>query len=303
MKANTKVLVIGATGKTGQPVVEQALQSGLPVRAVIRREDDRSAHLRQAGAETILGDVHDIKSVREIVEDIDRIYFAYPPHEDRLVEASANIAVAAREAGVTTVVNMSQITVRENARSALTHQHWLSEHIFDDAGVGAIHIRPTFFAENLILFSARTIAEEGKIYLPYGKRAHAPIAAADIARVVVQLLSHPDGLAGQRLLLTGPELYSIREMANIIGQEIGRPVEYIDLPAEQWRKILSDQIGLPKFLADHLYKVALDHQDGIFDLKTETVQHLTKTPPQGLRDFVRERLPLFKGEQEVVLGV
>ena len=108
-----KILVLGATGKTGQPIVEQLLNDGHQVRAVIRREDDRSARLRAAGAETVHGDVHDIKSVRELVKGMDRIYFAYPPYGDRLVEATANIAIAAKDEGISGIVNMSQISVRE----------------------------------------------------------------------------------------------------------------------------------------------------------------------------------------------
>jgi NAD(P)H dehydrogenase (quinone) len=305
MKAeeNKTVLVIGATGKTGMPVVEQAIWAGLKVRAVIRREDDRSARLQQAGAETVYGDVHDMKSVRALVAGVDRIYFAYPPHLDRLVEATANIAIAAKEAGVSALVNISQITARESARSRLSHHHWLSEFVFDQAEIGAVHLRPGFFAENLLLFNAATIASEGRIYLPYGDRGHAPIAAADIARVAVELLQRPEAHAGQKLVLTGPKVFTIHEMANLIGAEVGRPVEYVNLPAEQWRDILVDQAGLPEFLAEHLYNVAQDHQDGIFDEQTDMVEKVTGVAPQPLADFVRENLAKFKGQEAVFPGV
>ena len=53
----------------------------------------------------------------------------------------------------------------------------------DWADIGAVHVRPTFFAENLIIMGAETIAAEGRLYLPYGAEKHAPIAAADIARI------------------------------------------------------------------------------------------------------------------------
>ena len=299
----SKALVIGATGKTGQPVVEQALAAGLDVRAVIRREDDRSERLRNAGAETVEGDVHDMRSVRQLAKGVDRIYFAYPPQGDRLVEATANIAIAAKDEGITGIVNMSQISVRESARSPLSHHHWLSEKIFDRADVGAVHIRPTFFMENLLLFCSQSIATEGKIYLPYGSRSHAPIAANDIARSVVALLLDPKPHAGEHPILTGPDNLSIAEMANVIGHEIGRPVEYVDLPVEQWHEILVDQVGLPEFLANHLHQVAIDHQEGIFDHQTDTVKALTGAAPQSLPEFVREHLARFKGEQAVFLGV
>jgi NAD(P)H dehydrogenase (quinone) len=299
----SKALVIGATGKTGQPVVKQALKAGLDVRAVIRSEDDRSAGLRNAGAEIVEGDVHDMRSVRQLVKGVDRIYFAYPPQGDRLVEATANIAIAAKDEGISGVVNMSQITARESARSPLSNHHWLSEQVFDQADVGVVHIRPTFFMENLLLFCSQTIATEGRIYLPYGTRSHAPIAAADIARSVVALLLDPGAHAGERAILTGPNNLSIAEMANVIGHEIGRTVEYVDLPVEQWHEILVKQVGMPEFLANHLHQVAIDHREGIFDHQTDTVEALTGTAPQSLAEFVRAHLAQFKGEESVFLGV
>lgn len=303
MTTQPNILIIGATGKTGIPVVEQALQAGLNVRAVIRREDHRSEQLRLAGAETVTGDVHDLQSVRRLVDGIDRIYFTYPPHLEHLVDATANVAIAARDAGVSALVNMSQITVRENARSALTRQHWLSENIFDLADIGAIHIRPTYFMENLLLFSAQSIAEQGRIFLPYGNRGHAPVAAQDIARVVVHLLQHPASHVGERLVLTGPELFTIQEMGDVIGQQLGREVTYVDLPVEQWHTILTEQVGLPAYLASHLHQVAIDHQEGWFEHQTDTVQRLTGTAPQNLESFVREHLPQFEGKESVFLGV
>ncbi len=299
----SKVLVIGATGKTGLPMVELALSEGFDVRAVIRREDSRSARLKEAGAETVPGDVHDMKSVGELLRGIDLVYFAYPPHEDRLVKATANIAIGAKDEGISGVVNMSQISARESARSQLSHQHWLSEKMFDRADVGAIHIRPTFFMENLLLLCSNTIASKGKIYLPYGTRSHAPIAAIDIARSVVALLLDPSPHTGERIVLTGRENLSIAEMANRVGQGIGRPVEYVDLPAEQWREILIQRIGLPQFLADHLYNVAIDHQEGIFDRQTDVVKTLTGIDPQSLALFVHLHLAQFKGREPVFLGV
>ncbi len=303
MTTQSNVLIIGATGKTGMPVVEQALQAGLHVRAVIRREDHRSEQLRLSGAEIVTGDVHDMQSVRRLVEDIDRVYFTYPPHLEHLMEATANVAIAARDAGVSALVNMSQITVRENARSQLSRQHWLSENIFDLAGLDSIHIRPTFFMENLLLFSAQSIAEQGRMFLPYGNRGHAPIAAQDIAQVVVHLLQHPESHAGEKLILTGPEIFTMQEMANVIGQQIGHEVTYVDLPAEQWHTILTDQVGLPAFLANHLQQVAIDHQEGLFEIKNDTVERTTGTAPQSLASFVREHLPQFQGKESVFLGV
>ncbi len=44
-------------------------------------------------------------------------------------------------------------------------------------GVGATHIRPGLFADNLLVLAAPTVAAEGKIYLPFGEGPDAPVAA------------------------------------------------------------------------------------------------------------------------------
>ena len=148
------ILVTGATGKTGTPLVEQLLERGFAVRALARRHDERSERLAAIGAEVVVGDLLDLQSMRDVMQNVNRAYYCYPPQGDLLVEATTIFAVAAREAGVKAVVNMSQISARDNSQSPLARQHRLSEHILDWAEIGAAHIRPTFFAENLYIFGA-----------------------------------------------------------------------------------------------------------------------------------------------------
>ena len=54
-----KILVTGATGKTGAAVVAQLRKQDWPVRAVVRKHDHRSAHLQQLGAEIAVADLYD----------------------------------------------------------------------------------------------------------------------------------------------------------------------------------------------------------------------------------------------------
>lgn len=293
MSNKPKILITAAAGKTGAPVVEQLLERGFPVRALVRRLDDRSERLQRLGAEIAVGDLHDLQSMRAAMEGVSRAYFCYPPELPNLLEAASNLAVAARDAGVRGLVNMSQLTAREDAPSPLSRAHWLSENFFDWADIGAVHVRPGFFAEMLLLFGARTIAEQGRLFLPYGGEKHAPVAAVDIARVITAILADPGPHAGRRYVLTGPRSMGIAEMAGIISREIGKEVAYVDLPIDAWSEVLVGQAGLPEYLANHLAHVAQDHQDGVFDAETDTVERVTGRPPQPVEDFVRERRELF----------
>ena len=281
------ILVTGATGKTGRPVVEQLLVHGYPVRTFVHRVDERSQHLSELGAEVVVGDFHDLSSLRAAMKGIKRAYFCYPPQGGRLLEAAANVAIAARDEGVEALVNMSQIIAREDVKSPLSFQHWQSEQVLDWAGIGAVHVNPTFFAEDLYLFAGPTIAAEGKMYLPFGAERHAPVTAEDIARVVVAILVDPAPHVGRRYVITGSENLTLAEMAEVLTAELGKPVAYVDLPIEQWRTLLVEKVGFPESLATHLAAAAQDHRDGLFSVVTDIVETITGRPPQSLAEFIR----------------
>ena len=90
------ILVTGSTGKTGAPVVEPLLERGYPVRALVHKVDGRSQRLESLGAEVVQGDLFDLGSVRAAMKGVQRVYFVYPPF-DRLLDATTNVAVAARD--------------------------------------------------------------------------------------------------------------------------------------------------------------------------------------------------------------
>ena len=287
-----KILVTGATGKTGIPVVEQLLGLKYPVRALVHRLDERSKRFEKLGAEVFKGNFLDLQSLRVAMQGITRAYFCYPAR-DGLLEATANIAIASSDAGLEALVNMSQISAREQSASTLARYHWLSEQMLDWANIGASHIRPTFFAEDLYLFSGRSIAEEGKLLLPFGDGKHAPVAAKDIARVVAGILESPESHTGKRYILTGVKEMAMAEAAEAISKALGKFIFYVNLPIETWRQALIEKAGFPEFLANHLAAVARDHQDGVFSGETDVVEKIGGQPPQTLEAFVRENAAKF----------
>src|SRR5207253_351388 len=70
MADNGSILVTGAAGQlgaVGRTVTRLLLDRGLPVRAMVRREDDRAAALRAAGAEVVVGDLLEPADVYRVV--------------------------------------------------------------------------------------------------------------------------------------------------------------------------------------------------------------------------------------------
>jgi NAD(P)H dehydrogenase (quinone) len=128
------ILVTGAAGQlgaVGRTVTGLLLDRGLPVRAMVRREDDRAAALRTAGADVVLGDLLEPADVYRVVRGCRRVYFGMSVSPGYL-EATVTMATVAREVGVDALVNMSQMTVSQMSIQNTTpspqqRQHWLSE--------------------------------------------------------------------------------------------------------------------------------------------------------------------------------
>jgi len=112
---NRPILVTGAAGQlgaVGRTVTGLLLDRGLPVRALVRRDDDRAAALRAAGAEVVVGDLIEPADVFRAVSGSRRVYFGISVSAGYL-EATMIMATVAREVGVDALVNMSQMTVSQ----------------------------------------------------------------------------------------------------------------------------------------------------------------------------------------------
>ena len=81
------------------------------------------------------------------MEGVAGAYFVYPIPAEGLIDAAAFTAQAAIEAGVQSLVDMSQKPARREAKSHASRDHWVSERVFDWSGIPTTHLRPTFFAE------------------------------------------------------------------------------------------------------------------------------------------------------------
>src|SRR5207237_3046983 len=144
------------------------------------------------GAEIFEGDFLDTGSALRAAEGTSAIYFAYPV-QDGLMDATAAMALAAREAGVSRLVNLVMLQSSPDAPTPRMRENYLSEQIFEWAGIGAAHVRATVFYENVRALAAATIAKDGSILLPWGSdNTVIPLVAAeDVARVAAGVLTSP----------------------------------------------------------------------------------------------------------------
>jgi uncharacterized protein YbjT (DUF2867 family) len=298
------VLVTGAAGgvqgATGRRVAEALLATGTPVRAFVRTRDGRAGRLQEMGAELAVGDLREIADVQPALAGVDRVFFTYPVI-DGLLDATAVCAAAARAAGVTRLVEVSQLRPGTDAVSPRTRQHWVSEQIFDAAGVGAVHLRATVFFENIGVL-ATVGSATGELAVPLGPETNAIplVAAADVARVATALLADPARPARPAYHLVGA-IPTIAELVAEFGATQGTSLRYVDVDPQAWR----DQMlaaDWPPHAVEHLARLwpalaaaARSHPDVL--QVTGAIEEVTGNPPETLREFLRNRARPTKAMQ------
>jgi NAD(P)H dehydrogenase (quinone) len=282
-----RVMVTGATGKTGSVVVSELLKAGYPVRALVHREDIRSARLQSQGAEIAVADLSDSERVAAALKDVQRAYFC-PPYDPYMIQGAVAFAVAAKEARVEHIVGLSQWLASPSHPSLTTRQSWLVDRLFSmTPGVGHTIVNPGFFADAYLLTIG--LAHLGMFPWIFGNSRNAPPSNEDIARVAVAALIDPARHAGKSYRPTGPELLGADEMAKAIGRAVGRSVRAVPTPVWRFMKAARMGAGLPIELLSNVRYYIDDHKRGAFELGAPTtdVFDVTGRPPEDFETIAR----------------
>jgi NAD(P)H dehydrogenase (quinone) len=282
-----RIIVTGATGKTGSVVTTELLKAGYPVRAMVHREDHRSARLKAQGAEIAVVDMSDVERVAEVLKDVQRAYFC-PPYDPYMIQGAIAFAVAAKEAQLEHVVGLSQWLASPSHPSLSTRQNWLVDRLFSmTPGVAHTIINPGFFADTYLV-TIGLAAHFGVFPWIYGNSRNAPPSNEDIARVAAAVLMDPARHTGKSYRPTGPELLGAEDMGKAIGRAVGRSVRVVPTPIWLFMKTARTG-GMPIELMSNVRYYIEDHKRGAFEVGAPTtdVLDLTGRPPEDFETIAR----------------
>ena len=283
-----KILVTGASGKTGGAVARQLLREQWPVRTLAHRHDARSDELRSLGAEVVVADMSDAGQLARALRGVQRVYYV-TLFEARMATAAAAFAEAARHAGIETIVQLSQWLSHASHPSIQTRETWqVDQMLAAIPGTDHIIVNPGMFADNFL--RVVDFAALLHVYpLLTGDSKSAPVANEDIARVVAALIKKPEGHTGKRFRPTGPALLSGRDMAAVIGKVVGHGVLPFDLPTWLFRK--SARMSGAAIHEVYNYDFYMrEHRRGAFSFAggvTDVVERLTDAPAESFEATAR----------------
>ena len=285
--SKARVLVLTAAGKTGLHIALRLRHEGHPVTAFVRRLDARSERLRAAGADLVVGSLTDLDDMRRAMHGAQRAYFNTPMEPGHL-RAAAVFAAAAAEAGLQQVVALSQWLASPQHPSLHSREVWLADQLLARLPHTALTtINVGFFADNdlqPLLFTAQF----GLLMLPYGAGLNAPPSNEDIAAVCAEILTRPQGHAGQRYRPTGPRLLSPQDIAATLSRVLNRRVRYVNAPLGVMSRVMSG-MGFSTYFIAQFQQYAQEYRRGAFAVgaPNDVVRRITGRDPESFETVAR----------------
>ena len=127
---------------------------------------------------------------------------------------------------------------------------------------------------------------------PIGDTAVSVVDARDIAAVAAAALAE-EGHVGKTYTITGPAAVTHAEIANSLGNAIGRPVRFESIPPEAFIAALTG-VGMPNWQAEGLAEDYAHYERGEASAVSPDVAQVTGTSPRSLRDFAHDYSDAFQ---------
>ncbi|WP_194915904.1 NmrA family NAD(P)-binding protein [Catenulispora rubra] len=277
------VLVIGATGKSGRPVVEALAARGVKVAAASRNPENEGS---DSNVIPIRFDWADRATWAPALQGAEALYIVGPyaqPDGDALV---ADLLAEAHDAR--RVVLLSVIGAELLPTEAMM-AHW--ERAVRASGKEWTILHPNWFFQNFGTSFASVLRDRGVLQLPAGDGAVSFVDTRDIAEVAAVALTE-DGHAGQILTITGPESLTHQQALDILGEAAGRTLTYRAVTPQQAEENSRAAGASERTIVAQrgLFQVI---RDGGNAPVTDVVQRLTGRAPRSLARYAAEHADVW----------
>jgi uncharacterized protein YbjT (DUF2867 family) len=276
------IVVTGATGNVGRPLVSELAAAGAKVRAVTRTP--KSARF-PAGVEVV-------GSATDALKGASAVFL----NSRALGEQLPAVVEQCRRSGVTKLVALSAINAdddfsRQPSRFRGDRNREV-EQVAVESGLDWVSLRPTVFATNFAGMWSAQIRAGDVVAGPYAAASSAPIVESDIAAVAARALLTEE-LDAQRVPLTGPQAYTNAELVEIIGAVLNRPLQYQEIPNELVRQRFLG-LGFPAEFADAYIAMQADTLEKPV-LVTHDVEKILGRPATSFAQWVAGHRDMFAG--------
>jgi uncharacterized protein YbjT (DUF2867 family) len=283
------ILVTGAGGNVGRPLIDELAAAGMPMRAAYRSAD-KAARAKAAGLDAVTVDYARAESLSPALDGVDAVFLLATGVEGQ-IESETNVVRAAKAAGVRRIVKLSVFGAAEE-EFGFARTHRPVEREIEASGLAWTFLRPASYMQNFTNFMAPTIRSQHAIYTLIPDAVFNHVDTRDIARVAAKVLTE-SGHDGQAYTLTGPRSFSYRDAARTIGDVTGTRVQVVALTEADARAGMKAH-GVPDVYADHLVDLDRWYESGKGDQQSSSIRDITGREPTSFESFVKEFAAEFR---------
>ena len=237
-----KILVYGATGDQGLPLIDELLKNGYKVRAASRNPDDFNAY-NPNDVEAVKADLFDIESLRNVSKDIDGIAMNLPFVFDKEIAKTwgENITKAGSDEGIKKIVFNTSCYVAPNDNGLAAHDGRRAiEKAMEESGMEYVVIRSMVFMDNLTRFwSKPSITNNNTFAYPCSPELKISwVCLEDVAKFMVASLSS-SSMKADKIYVGGPEILLGKEVAERFSRALGREIIFKSLEPQNFAGAMS----------------------------------------------------------------
>ncbi|GAA3234495.1 NAD(P)H-binding protein [Dactylosporangium siamense] len=280
------IVVTGATGNVGRPLVQALAAAGEQVMAVSRRVPDAAV---PDGVGHRQADLTDPERLRPVLDGADALFLHDGGAGAHLLRPR-DIVDVAKAGGVGRIVLLSSIGVATRPQSA---SHGGMMRAFEDAvrqsAMAWTILRPGAFNSNMYAW-AETVRAQRTVAAPFGDVGLPTVDPADIAEVAAAAL-RGDGHAGQVYALTGPALTTPRQRAEMLGHALGEPIRFVEQTRDEARA------QMLQFLPEPVVETTLDaigEPTSAEQRISPDVERVLGRAPHTFTDWVQRNITAFR---------
>ena len=270
--------VTGATGEIGRRLTRRLADRGEEQRLVVR---DASRAETLPGVEVVeFGGYGDEDGMRKAFAGVSTLFFCSAKEAEDRVAQHRSVVDAAVTAGVERIVYLSIISAGPQATFTLARDHYDTEQYIRASGIPFTFSRQSLYADFLPLLSG----EDGVIRGPAGDGRFAPVLRDDVADVLVNVLVQP-GHEGVTYTLTGPETFTLAEIADLLTRLTGRRVTFENETLEQAYASRA-AYGAPAWEVESWVTTYTAIAAGEWDVVTDDVRRVAGHDPVSVQQFL-----------------
>jgi NAD(P)H dehydrogenase (quinone) len=290
-----RVIVTGASGQLGRLAAEQLLDRLSPAEIIlVSRRPHSLADLAERGVEVRRGDFDEPASLTEAFAGGDRMLLISTMAIGSRTKQHESALKAAAAAGVGRVAYTSLTNpVAGHPTGDVVDEHRQTEELLHTSDLAWTVLRNAPYAELQVPLGAIAVTY-GKLVTNAGEGRIAPISRNDCAAAAAAVLT-ADGHEGQTYEITGPEALSQADIAGLLSEVSGRPVQVIETGDRRLLWGLT-RLGTPKPVARSIVQLGAATREGYFDVVDPAFQTLVGRPPRTLRDILIEHRGELAGE-------